>query len=142
MATARPSTIGTTRPPRRRFVFASVAALATAEGGGIDATAGGTVTEMLEGVGGRWRFGRGGLAATGSGAGVGLSLGIVAASLARSCSSRRVVSRVLIVFPSRVAMLINADCFDSPLHVSGAISVGLHPTMWGLMVLYFSRADG
>jgi hypothetical protein len=98
----------------------------------MDATAGGTVTEMLEGVGGRWRFGRGGFAdtAAGGGGGVGLSLGIVAASLARSCSSRRIFSRVLMVgFPSRRAMLITADCFHSPAFVSGAISVGMHPTM-------------
>ena len=100
-ARGRSTSSATPRPPPLRDVGGST----VREAGGMDATAGGTVSfEMLDGVGGRWSVGRcgrcaGATAATGASAG--RSFGIVAASFARSRSSCRVLSRVPMVLLPR-----------------------------------------
>jgi hypothetical protein len=90
----------TPRPPRRAR---PVGGATVREAGAMDATAGGTVSfDTLDGVGGRCNAGREGAGAEAmAGGGAVRSFGIVPASLARSRSSCRVLSRAPMMVPLR-----------------------------------------
>jgi hypothetical protein len=104
-ATARPSTTATAVAPRLLFFAGERTPETVLAMGGIDATAGGTVSfetlSGVEGVDGRCSVGRCAAAWGAVGAWAAPAFGIVAASRARSFNSRRNVSRVSMRFPSR-----------------------------------------